>query len=524
MADQTGKIQVQGEGDIDVTKGSAAANDNIEIIDASGAGKKTGTNEIELNAKLDLPDIDQNNQLLAATAAAALAANDNIEKEDGREMSETQNQPEEPATPLAPELPIEASTPKPATKPISTTATQSRQQHPAPDISPSAPVAAPSQTNELPAENPPSTEAEDTPQTALPQATTVQPESPPLKTPPSIPRPNNQPTPAENPPGQKALPPQTPPIQNAPTTPTVPNEALGQVGPHNLENKTPTTLPSSAQSQVGNELSANQAQNRNFGQRLGDNIGNKIQRGAQNVKNAPRNIINNIKSNFESDRSRTRQIRQERRQLESELSKLEGRLDSVKASGPMRIIKFWFPGIYASISGFGAGIANAKGEAKVAMLQAKLLTAETIKGTLKTAEGVSAFIEANIKVLSWIVESLETIVIPILLIVIYPIAILLVWIYIEFMGAIGAPLTKSIKELVKQVDIIIENLQKILTPEKKKIKIRRNIQLLNQMLASKEARKNMTPSPQATAENSNPNLGGEAANDNTEQTNYQQAA
>ena len=158
------------------------------------------------------------------------------------------------------------------------------------------------------------------------------------------------------------------------------------------------------------------------------------------------------------------------------------------------------------------------------MLQGKLLTAETIKGTLKSAEGISALIEANIKVLSWIVESLETIVIPILLIIIYPIAVLLIWIYIEFMGAIGAPITKSIKELVKQVDIIIENLKKILEPEKKKLKTRRQIQFLNQMLASKDARKNMGSSPQPTAENSNPSLGNQAANDNSEQTNYQQAA
>ena len=73
------------------------------------------------------------------------------------------------------------------------------------------------------------------------------------------------------------------------------------------------------------------AQNRNFGQRLGDNIGGKFQRGAQNIKNAPRNLINNIKSNFESDRSRTRQLRQERRQLENELSKLEGKIDGVQS-------------------------------------------------------------------------------------------------------------------------------------------------------------------------------------------------
>jgi len=508
MADQTGKIQAQGEGDIDVTKGSTAANDNVEITDASGAAKKTGAKEIELNAKLNLPDIDKNNQLLTAAAVAAtLAANDNVEKEkeDVKKVADNQTPIDELATPLAEELPNEKplSWSKEPKAESTTTITPSAPQHPTPPTS-EVPVTAPSETNEAVGTNQPAAEAEVENPSQLPVASSeiiAQPESRPPKTPPTISQPTEQKS----------------------SAPTVPNEALGQVGPHNLENKTPTTLPTAAQSQVGNELAANQAQNRNFDQRLGDNIGNKIQKGVQNIKNAPRNIINNIKSNFESDRSRTRQIRQERRQLENELSKLEGRLDGVKASGPMRIIKFWFPGIYAAISGFGAGIANAKGQAKVAMLQTKLLTAETIKGTLKTAEGVSAFIEANIKVLSWIVESLETIIIPILLILIYPIAILLIWIYIEFMGAIGAPITKSIKELVKQVDIIIENLQKILEPEKKKIKIRRNIQFLNQMLASKEARKNMSNNPTPTTENL-PNLTGEAANDNTEQTNYQQAA
>ena len=156
----------------------------------------------------------------------------------------------------------------------------------------------------------------------------------------------------------------------------------------------------------------------------------------------------------------------------------------------MQIIRFWFPGIYAMISGFGSGMANAKGGAKVAMLQSKLLTAETIKGTLKATEGVSALVEANIKVISWIVESLETIIIPILLILIYPILIIIMWIFIEFMGAINAPITKSIKELEKQVDIIIESLKKVLEPEKQKIKKRKEIQTINRLMAaSKQERK-----------------------------------
>ena len=45
------------------------------------------------------------------------------------------------------------------------------------------------------------------------------------------------------------------------------------------------------------------------------------------------------------------------------------------------------------------------------------------------------------------------------------------------------------------------------------------------MLASKDARKKYGGlHPQPTAENSNPSLGNQAANDNSEQTNYQQAA
>lgn len=517
MADQTGKIQVQGEGDIDVTKGSAAANDNLEIADTSGAAKKTGAHEIELKTDLNLPDIEADNQLLtAAVAATALAANDNVEIADKEKakIPSTQNQPRQPEIPTeTPAAEMKTPTPLGTTTPTQTDRLPET-------IPPTATAPAqPAPADELPSENLPSAEGENISPT---QETTTPTESAPAKTPPTISKPEHQPTQTENPPSQ--TPPQVSKTPSPQATPSVPNEALGQVGPHNLENKTPTTLPSNTQSQVGNELAASQAQNRNFGQRLGDNIGGKFQRGAQSIKNAPRNIINNIKSNFESDRSRTRQLRQERRQLENELSKLEGKIDSVKASGPMRIIRFWFPGIYASISGFGAGIANAKGQAKVAMLQGKLLTAETIKGTLKSAEGISALIEANIKVLSWIVESLETIVLPILLIVIYPIAILLIWIYIEFMGAIGAPITKSIKELVKQVDIIIENLQKVLEPEKKKLKTRRQIQFLNQMLASKDARNNMEKTPSPATENNSPSLGSQAANDNTEQTNYQQAA
>ena len=321
--------------------------------------------------------------------------------------------------------------------------------------------------------------------------------------------PNKIPTPSTNqeqvtPPAEqptskdsRPVPEQTAPQQSA-NPPAVSNDNLGQTGPHPTSDKTPGVVPPGAE----NTAASNLAASKSFGGRMRDNAANKIQGAKQaikdapknavnNIKNAPRKIINNITNNLQSDRNRKKQLGQQRRKLESELEKLENKVDGVKGSRAMQLIRFWFPGIYAAISGFGAGMANAKGQAKVAMLQSKLLTAQTIKGTLKTAEGVSALIEANIKVISWIAESIETVIIPILLILIYPILILILWIFIEFMGALGAPITKSIKELGKQVDDIIENLKKVLEPENKKIKVRKEIQMVNRLMAAtKQDRKN----------------------------------
>ena len=106
MADKADKIQVQGEGDIEVNKNSAAANDNIEITDASGAAKKVSGQKIELNTKLNLPQEEQANELLSAAAiASAIAANDNIENDLSSAVTTNPSQPA--PTTNTPDLPTE---------------------------------------------------------------------------------------------------------------------------------------------------------------------------------------------------------------------------------------------------------------------------------------------------------------------------------------------------------------------------------------------------------------------------------
>lgn len=316
----------------------------------------------------------------------------------------------------------------------------------------------------------------------------------------------------------------TPPHSTTP--PIIPKEELGKTGPH------PTTTPSTLPPETQNDTASKLAQSKSWGGRMKDNVASGAQRvmdapkkALTDMKNKPREIVNNIKSNFESERNKTRQLRQERRTLETELAQLENKINGVNISNRMHIIRFWFPGIYASISGFGAGMSNLKGQAKVAMLQTKLLTAHTIKGLLKTAESVSALIEANITVISWIVETIETVILPILIILVYPFLIIIMWIFITFMNAIGAPITKSIKELGKQVDEIIKGLENVLEPENKKLKTRRKIQLVNQMLASKNARNTLeNPSQQPTDDKTKDQpTNSEIEPDKTQPNNSQQA-
>ncbi len=474
--------------------GKAAANDNFEIKNVNVAGGS--------NAKIEGKKIK-----LEINLPKNKAANDNVEIDQTPNTNISASAPEAkkptdtasditdkaPATPptITPTTPPTESAPnKPKTnnqsQNINQTPDRSNQSQP-PQPNNQAPIENEPQTPLNPEENRIPQEQEN----ELPQPEDAQPiadqQTPPnnQQTPQSD-QPQNEKTPplsgAEpkpwrsdaNPNADKRLPQQT----NTPT-----NDELSNTGPHSASDKTPKTIPPQNQAKASSDMSSAKHGGGviQSGKNALQNTANKVVDG---TKNGIKNKINNIAQSLQSDRSRKIQLGRQRRKLESELRFLENKMDGVNASKYMRIIRFWFPGIYAAISGLGSGMSNAKGEAKVALLSSKLISAQTIKGTLKATEGVSALVEANIKAISWIAESIETVIIPILLILVYPIIIIILWIYIEFMGAMNAPITKSIKELVKEVDQIIESLEKVLKPEKEKLKKRREIQVINRLMAA----------------------------------------
>ncbi|EKD43238.1 MAG: hypothetical protein ACD_72C00397G0001, partial [uncultured bacterium] len=309
----------------------------------------------------------------------------------------------------------------------------------------------------------------------------------------------------------------TKPEEKPATQPTPPKPAesgLSDVGPHQTEPKTPPTLDKDKQPDVANQEAVNKNQGKNTGAQLADNAGQKAGGSGKGGQTIPRKIIQNAKNRFESKRSRRRKIKKEIESTTKELKKLENKIDDVKASGKMQVIKFFFPGIYAKIMGMSMGAKNLQGKAKVLVLETKLATVRTIKYTAVGAKLIAALIDANTLAVEAAAPFMVTIILAIIGIPLYIFVLFSSFIGIFAVGK-GA-FTTAFQEIIEQLNGIIENILNALTPEKKKIQLRRKIVQLNQDYlqgnAPQAANDNTESKEPAKTQEAPP-----AANDNTEQ-------
>lgn len=356
------------------------------------------------------------------------------------------------------------------------------------------PAERPAQTN-LNDESPP-TQNTETP----PTATTGQTQTP---------TPTSQPDDQANPPapttdGKKPeiTPPETDTKKAEPSIPPPDAENVKKngepkpAGSESQKNTTPPTVPEKDQKKV-----AQQKDSRNLSQRMGD----KLKNGAQSVKNAPKNLLNNtkkkvtdipqnIKKSFESRRAKTRKLRNQRRLLEQSLKRLNNRLGDIKGGNAMRILRFWFPKLYASLTGITSGLANAKDEARLKMIQSKLLTLRTAKTGLGSVKIIAALIQSIEEYIEAISVTLPTIILPILLILLAPIGILIFFILIYINNA--GPIVKAINLIETEVNKIIKDLEKIMKPERAKIKVRSKIQEINERIANNDLEDRKKPKPE----------------------------
>ena len=497
------RIEIEKEGAIaDDESSSASSPVNIKDVSASGAKVSADGNELGINLNLPVNHTRGSNIQQATEAAIGLGKLEELQQlenlEDAVEAAtETEDEDLPPAT--APteqptgEQPTET-TAKPSPTPVATeTPAQKPAQGQQPPQRPAQPTKPPAPNqNQAPAQTAPQT----TPETEPTSDQTREPNTEPLTEPPKTEQQSNTPPqtatqpnpnkPEEKPPESPTQPPPTgptPPKQDEPVQPPT-KEDLSRIGPRPKDAKTPPTLEN--QPEVGNQIASDKAQNRNFGQRMSDRLGQKGKNIKENIKKIPENAIKNLKDRFESDRSKTRKLRQERKKLEDKLNELNRKVRGVKSSLSMRIIRFWFPGIYAQITGFTFGIANAKDELKIKMLETKMIQLRATQAQLISAKVTAAMFEAVEDYCEAVAATSGTVILAVILILAAPLAILVFFIMVYGSGA--GPITKAIGDLSKETGFMIDDLNAILNPERDKVKIRRKIQLLNVMLASKEAR------------------------------------
>jgi len=528
MADQKDKLNVKKEGDLadknDFNFGQSQEAD-LDIKSTSGSGdakaKKSGAHELEINLKI--PDVEgqRQNAINAALAAAAImeqeTANEDLETtaragapldtssiatNENKELpSETEEAIEEAKN--KPTVAEQIAKHKEKTAPKKTNQTQSTPTTQADRIEQGAEQAGGERqiAKEAPQPTTPLDNSIDRMEQAVESAQRERTAAKTKTQPPKL----APPTPRAEAGGAPKIPPRISP------------EKISEVGPHTTP-KMPPTLDQGAQHEAGGALTSKPTapsspliMKDNFGRPSTDATA-----PATTATPSP-----NLDIVIASDRARKRQLGQQRRQLETELRKLDGRVDNIKSSLAMKILKFWFPGIYAAIAGIGLGTANAKDAAKIKMLEAKLISLKTAKGMLETSKATSSLIMAFVKLIKYIAASLETIIIPILLIILSPAVIVILWIIHYFI--LKDTITAAIDKIEKEVNAIIQNLEQILQPLLKKVNIRKQIQKINQLMAAdsqtRRAYQANQPNNQTSVANQPP-----AANDNQESNNLPQAA
>ena len=274
-------------------------------------------------------------------------------------------------------------------------------------------------------------------------------------------------------------------------TPT--GDEITDTGPHGID-KTPPTVPPPAQSKKASDVASGQSSdkaNNGLGHKMAAGVGNQIQKGAKSIKEAPGKMLNKIKSNLQSDRSRKKKLKKERNRLGTELASLDGKIDKMKSSWAMRIIRRICPPVYNWLTTMSFGKANAKDSVKIKILQTNLITLRTIKVTLQA-----------VKAGLYLMIIIQVILIPFLLIPVVDVAI---GIIIEWLGRTVKSGDAAITLILKEINPMIEKIEDLIKPLKKKVQIRKRIVQINQLLsATKAERKEDAAIPKEPANDTSP--------------------
>jgi len=556
MADQVvqnnddGELKISGDDNIGVKKNSSGS-EPLKINNASGKGiKKTADNTIEINADLKVPNsqnpiLQQNLAALTTMAAAAsmLANSDsdimmprteneqtqpneeNDEKNQINDLPDTQieNQQNPDSTPKEPSQ-IEPPTdkqnePQPQAETEAQPNTNPKAQdqkntpnQPAHTDQPSENENQPQPTKEAETEQP--TEKPQMPEQIPPQGET--------KNEDKIEKPKNTETetkPSENENNttnqNTEQTPSSPPLETPSETegsekeniqkPGPTDEQLRNIGPStDNHDRTPPNINPEEQMNIGNDLDAQKSKKNETGPNIGnskngimDRLGQKANPTADNkekLQNVPEDTKNNIANQITSDTGRKRQLLKQHENLRAELDKIDGRISSSQATGAMRVIKFFFPGIYYKITslttGIGPALSKLKEGSQLKYIQAKLVQIKFIRySLLEPAKVVAAIIDAAIETVELITALYTGIITGIIATIFAPFIFLPIFIFTY--GSGSGSLTLAIKEIldmIKETEKILEETYKKL---KNKLKIKKemaNIKII--MNSDEENRKN----------------------------------
>ncbi len=508
MADNDDKLKIETDGDLNKRPGSGgyekASDLEINKLNSTGIKAKKDGNKIDLELDLETPSLEEN---MAEVAATALAVGNEAKEIENNSPNLSENEiypesptPEEKLEEINPEQNINETEAKPPIHPTKESTPKNNQA--------SGQETAPQENNisDTSRQEPNNSPIDQPPQSATPLDQT-QPE---ITTPP-----DSQPTER----GQT-----TPPvIQNQPSSnlpPTISNEQINEIGPHSNQASNPPKVPTEKQKEIGTDLGMDQTKNKiGLGERI-KNAPQNMAAGLKNIKNAPKNILNNIKNNLSSDRALKQKLQKRLQKVQTELASLGTRLNGLKVSNSMRIIKFFFPGLYAKIFNFSNFSTRLKGVAKLRALQISVNTGEAILRSLKFARIVAIVIDAHRTFITWLVEWSETIIVPILMIITYPLLILLIIIQKDF-TKLGSSLANAIEDIIKKINEIMKDLKKALETTKKEVGlIREAMQINKQMASSKQDRIEYLNRAEANDQNEeSKNQAQKAANDNTKSDN-----
>ncbi len=480
--------------------GKAAANDNFEIKNVNVAGGS--------NAKIEGKKIK-----LEINLPKNKAANDNVEIDQTPNTNISASAPEAkkptdtasditdkaPATPptITPTTPPTESAPnKPKTnnqsQNINQTPDRSNQNQP-PQPNNQAPIENEPQTPLNPEENRIPQEQEN----ELPQPEDAQPIAD-QQTPP-----NNQQTPQSDQPQNEKTPPlsgdepkpwrsdansnadkRLPQQTNTPT-----NDELSNTGPHSTSDKTPNKIDQTKQRPTASKLSeAKNANGKNASGKANviagaaNNLADTSRNAVTGVKNIAKNKMGQKASNLESDRSRVKKLKKERKNLGTELNDLEQTVGGLKTNSKMLILKTFAPSIYAQLTSLTFGKANLSDGAKIKVLQTAQVSLYTIKGLLNVLMAIADYTETLINIVKFGAATTE-IIIGFFIIILSPIISIPFFIfkYASGTGKISQAIRSIIKDIINpmidQISLQVQTLNK-------KIKLRVNIQKINELLAS----------------------------------------